>query len=275
MAKWVFLIDSFVAEENAVLHFRDLSFQRGYGVFDFFRLEGAEPLFLDDHLDRFHRSAEGLHLNLPASKKELKDIVYELLHKNALAGTGIRLSLSGGYSEDGFSIGRPNLLVSQHRFTPPTGEQLNKGIRLLTYPYQRQLPHIKTIDYLMAIWLQPKRAAQGADDILYHHSGFISECPRSNFFLVTANDCVVTPSENILTGITRKKILELAKEHFRVEERPVRLGEIQMAKEAFLTSTTKQILPVARIDDKTFAQNPITRRLMELFRSTYNQQLVP
>lgn len=270
MAKWVFLNDSFVAEDKALLHFRDLSFQRGYGVFDFFRLAGPEPLFLDDHLERFYRSAEGLHLPVPASKKELKSVVYDLLQKNALPDTGVRLSLSGGYSEDGFNIGQPNLLVSQHSFTPPTASQLKQGIRLLTYSYQRQLPHIKTIDYLMAIWLQPRRVAQGADDILYHHNGFISECPRSNFFLVTSDNRVVTPSENILRGVSRKKILELAKEHFQVEERPVSLAEIQTAKEAFLTSTTKQILPVAQIDDKTFAQNPITRRLMELFHLTYN-----
>ncbi|WP_121356373.1 aminotransferase class IV [Flavisolibacter nicotianae] len=271
MAKWVFLNDSFVAEEKAMLHFRDLSFQRGYGVFDFFRLAGSKPLFLDDHLDRFNRSAEGLHLPLPTPKKELNDIVLDLVQKNDLPGTGIRLSLSGGYSEDGFNIGQPNFLVSQHSFTPPPASQLDKGIRLLTYSYQRQLPHIKSIDYLMAIWLQPQRAVQGADDILYHHNGFISECPRSNFFLVTADDRVVTPSENILSGVTRKKVLDLAKEYFQVEERPVGLAEIQTAKEAFITSTTKQILPVAQIDDKIFARNPVTRKLMGLFHSTYNQ----
>lgn len=272
MAQWVFLNDDFVAEEKACLHFRDLSFQRGYGIFDFFRLQGNSPIFLEDHLDRFYFSAAGLRLPVPLQRQELKDCLSELIKKNNLPETGIRLSLTGGYSEDGFNIGSPNLLLSQHRFTPPTGEQIQNGIKLYTYPYQRSLPHIKSIDYLMAVWLQTKRIENGADDILYHQSGIISECPRSNFFLVTAEEKIVTPSENALAGITRKKVLELAKEHFPMEERPVSLTEIQNAKEAFITSTTKQILPVAAIDRVQLPQRGIALKLLQLFRSRYSDQ---
>ena len=272
MAKWVFLNASFVEEEKAFLHFRDLSFQRGYGIFDFFRLQGNNPLFLEDHLDRFYFSAAGLHLPVPLQREELKNCIFELIKKNRQPNCGIRLSLTGGYSEDGFNIGRPNLLLSQHSFTPPTTEQVQNGIRLLTYPYQRSLPHIKSIDYLMAIWLQPQRLAQGVDDILYQNNGFISECPRSNFFLVTAEKKIVTPVQNALAGITKKKVLELAKEHFTVEERPVSMTEIQTAKEAFITSTTKQILPVAAIDSVQFPQRDISLKLLQLFRSRYSDR---
>lgn len=269
MAKWVFLNGSFVSEEKASLHFRDLSFQRGYGIFDFFRLVVNTPLFLDDHIDRFFFSAGGMHLPAPVNREELKKIVFDLIERNNLPGTGIRLSLTGGYSEDGFNIGKPNFLVSQHRFTPPSAEQVHNGIRLFSYPYQRPLPSIKSIDYLMAVWLQPKRAASGADDILYHQNGVISESPRSNFFLVTADEKIVTPAENALPGITRKKVLQLAREHFTVEERPVALAEIALAKEAFITSTTKQILPISQIDEHMFPRNHVSQKFLRLFRSAY------
>jgi branched-chain amino acid aminotransferase len=269
MARWVFFNNDFVAEEKACIHFRDLSFQRGYGIFDFFRLQGNEPLFLEDHLDRFYFSAEAMRLPVPFDREDLKNSIFELIRKNAQPNTGVRLSLTGGFSEDDFSIGKPALLVSQHSFTPPTAEQIQQGIRLFTFPYQRSLPHIKSINYLMAVWLQPQKIAAGADDILYHQNGFISECPRSNFFLVKADETIVTPSENALAGITRKKLLQLAREHFAVEERPVLMKDLQAAREAFITSTTKQILPVAAIDSYQLPQRKVSLKLLQLFQSAY------
>jgi D-alanine transaminase/branched-chain amino acid aminotransferase len=273
MANWVFFQDDFIEEEKARVHFKDLSFQRGYGIFDFFRLVGNSPLFLDDHLDRFYYSASNMHLSVAPDRETLKKTITGLIQKNNLPNTGIRLSLTGGYSNDGFTIGKPNLLISQHTFAPPTEEQIEKGIRLLSYNYQRSLPHIKSIDYLMAVWLQPKRIEAGADDILYIKDGWVSECPRSNFFLLTEDNKLVTPAAHVLAGVTRKKVLELAKNHLAVEERPVSVEEFKAAKEAFITSTTKQILPVAAIDDTVFTKKKMTLELLRLFRETCEQEL--
>lgn len=266
---WVFLNDGLIEEEKAFIYFKDLSFQRGYGAFDFFRLAGNKPLFLEDHLDRFFASAEGLRLPVPLGRAALTASIFALIEENNLPGTGIRLGLTGGQSDDGFSIGKPSLILSQHRFTPPTEAQIEQGIKLLTHSYQRSLPHIKSIDYTMAVWLQPKRIEAGADDILYHHNGIISECPRSNFFLVTAENTIVTPSENVLAGITRKKLLQIVKDHFEVEERNIGLDELKTAKEAFITSTTKQLLPVAQVDDIVFKEKSVSHQLLHLFRSIY------
>jgi branched-subunit amino acid aminotransferase/4-amino-4-deoxychorismate lyase len=267
MAKWVFIDGFFIEEEKAVLSFKDISFQRGYGIFDFFRLVGNKPLFLDDHLDRFFLSAAGMHLPVPFTREEIKTAVFDLVARNNLPETGIRLSLTGGNAEDGFTIGQPAFLLSQHSFIPPSEEQVQKGISLLSCPHQRQLPHIKSIDYLMAVWLQPKRIAAGKDDILYYQNGLISESPRSNFFLVTADDVIVTPAENVLAGVTRRKVIELATKHFAVEERAVSMEEIKTAKEAFLTSTTKQILPVSQVDETIFRQRKVAHHLLGLSRS--------
>lgn len=266
MAKWVFINDDFIEEEKALLHYRDLSFQRGYGAFDFFKLIESEPLFLNDHLNRFYSSAEEMYLPIEFSKEEIKNRIAGIIRRNNSPCTGIRLSLTGGYSEDGFTVAKPNFIISQHRFTPPDKAQIEKGIKLLSYPYQRQLSHIKTIDYLMAIYLQPLLNEKKFDDLLYHQGGLITECPRSNFFIITKDDVIVTASENILQGITRMKILEIARQQFKVEERAISLEEIKTAKEIFITSTTKQLLPVAQIDDIILSGRKTTMELLHRFQ---------
>ncbi|RYZ29433.1 MAG: amino acid aminotransferase [Chitinophagaceae bacterium] len=228
MAKWIFINGNWVEEEAGLLHFKDLSILRGYGIFDFFRLVGNEPLFLNDHLDRFFASAEAMHLKAGMERAELQQAIKNLIRKNQLPDTGIRIGLTGGYSADGFNLGKPNLFISQHNFTTPQQKEIEKGIKLTSYPYQRQLSHIKSIDYLMAVWLQPMRIEKNADDILYHSNGLISECPRANFFLITQDDRIVTPASGVLRGITRKKLIELTGDQFLIEEREVKMEELQI-----------------------------------------------
>ena len=117
----------------------------------------------------------------------------------------------------------------------------------------------------MSIWLQPFLKEQAADDILYYFNDNIRESPRSNFFLVTEDGKLVTPASNILQGVTRKNVIQMASMEYGVEERDVRLHEVQTAREAFITSTTKQIIPVVQLDGKAIADarpGEITKKLM-------------
>jgi D-alanine transaminase/branched-chain amino acid aminotransferase len=267
MSNWSFINDEFVTQEKAVLHIDDLSIQRGYGIFDFFKVQNSVPVFLEEHLERFYLSAEQMRLNVGYTKAELKQILFQLLQKNNIDNTGVRMTLTGGYSPDGYKLSKPNLIISPRSFTPPTKERFEKGIKLVTYEHQRQLPKVKSIDYLMPVWLQPFIKGKDADDVLYHRNGMASECPRSNFFIVTTDDTIVTASKNILKGVTRNKLIEIAKRSFKVEERDLTIEEIKCAKEAFITSTTKTILPVKQIDAYFFGkQNPATKLLYDLLQ---------
>jgi branched-chain amino acid aminotransferase len=240
----------FISIENASIPINDLGIQRGYGVFDFLRVAGHKPLFIDDHLDRFFYSAEVMRLKIKQEKTELKSIIQELINTNNLNHSGIRLILTGGESVDGYIISEPRLSIIQQSLKPPPYKLPDTGIMLVSNEYQRQLPHVKTTDYLMAIWLQPWMKEKNADDILYHHNGYISECPRSNFFMITKKNILVTPKEKILNGITRKKVIDLAKKiGIETEERDIHLNEITEIKESFITSSTKRMLPVSKIDD--------------------------
>jgi branched-chain amino acid aminotransferase len=241
--------------DEASFSVNDLGVQRGYGIFDFLRVSNNIPLFIEDHLDRFFNSAQEMRLSFNESRHELKDIVFQLIRENNLSSSGIRIILTGGVSPDGYKIISPELAIVQQAITPPPDEMALPGIHLLSYPFQRQIAHVKTTDYLMAIWLQPWLRKNGGDDMLYHHEGIFSECPRSNIFLVTNDGRLVTPGRNILKGITRKQVIRLALEiGITVEERDITFHEIRAAREAFITSSTKRLVPVRQLDHIKFEQ---------------------
>ena len=247
---FVFVNDDLIPSSEASLLVSDLAIQRGYGIFDFLKAIDHTPVFPDEHLERFLHSARQLRLDVARTKEELLGCIRLLMEKNRIPDSGIKLTLTGGYSPDGYALIKPNFVITQSPLQFPVTGLFEKGLRLVSYPHQRQMPDTKTIDYLMAIWLQPYILERNADDVLYHRGGLISECPRSNFFIVTNDDTVVTPLDGILKGVIRGKVLELAGRQFKTAERPVTLEEIWNAKEAFITSTTKHVVPVVELDGR-------------------------
>ncbi|MBD0280214.1 MAG: aminotransferase class IV, partial [Flavisolibacter sp.] len=116
--RFAFINDAFIPEEKASLPIQDLSMQRGYGIFDFFRTVNHHPLFLDEHLERFYYSAEQMRLAVPYEKESLKEIIAILLHKNNNSASGIRMLLTGGCAPDGFTITTPNFIITQQLLLP-------------------------------------------------------------------------------------------------------------------------------------------------------------
>jgi D-alanine transaminase/branched-chain amino acid aminotransferase len=164
--------------------------------------------------------------------------------------------VSGGDAADGYTITTPRLIILQQVLAAPDSQLSNKGIHLVSYPFQRQLAEVKTTDYLMAIWLQPWMKSKGADDILYYQQAGVTECPRSNIFMVTIDNKLITPSNRMLKGITRKNILKVAAEQgIELELRDISLEELKTAKEVFISSSTKRIVPVAQLDDQIYHVN--------------------
>lgn len=240
--------------ENGGVPLGDLLVQRGYGIFDFLRVANNKPLFIDAHLDRLFNSAAMMRLSITSSKEEIKKWVAELIQKNNIPNSGIRLIIAGGDAPDGYTITKPHLIIIQQPLDPPGATISSKAIQLVSYFYQRQLAEVKTTDYLMAIYLQPWMKSKGADDILYYNDVSVSECPRSNIFMVTQDNTIVTPSRNMLKGITRKNIIQLAADYdLKLEQRDISLAEIKTAKEVFITSSTKRIIPVRGLDEQNFS----------------------
>lgn len=261
---YIFLNDDFVPEENARIHVSDLAIQRGYGIFDFFRILDNCPLFIDDYIQRFYSSADEMRLEVPYSRNGFRSILMELISKNDIPMSGIKVILTGGYSPDAYQLIKPNLIITQQSLKLP-GNQLSEGIKVITHEYMREMPHVKTINYLMGIWTQKKMLEQRASDVLYHIQGRVTEFPRCNFFIVKKDNMVVTPDKNILHGITRKHVVTLASKKFQVKEESVSLNDIADAKEAFLTSTTKRIIPITQVDNQKIGTGQPGSITKELF----------
>ncbi|QCR21347.1 aminotransferase class IV [Pontibacter sp. SGAir0037] len=235
--------------ENASLHISDLAIQRGYGVFDFFKCQGQRPLFLPEYLDRLYDSARFVELAVPLSRDELETGIYKLLEKNDLELSGMKIIVTGGYSANGYDPVKPNLVMLQQPLVLPDAYIIEQGIKVITHEYVRELPLAKTINYVTGIKLIRQIREQGAADVLYHQNGIVTELPRCNFFIVRQDNTVVTPAQDVLAGITRKNVLQLAARKFKAEAATVTLDDVANAKEAFLTSTTKRILPIVQVDN--------------------------
>lgn len=276
MIKYYAVNGEIIPREQAVIGVDDLAILRGYGMFDFFLVREGHPLFFDDYLDRFERSARLLHLVLPFSREELKAQIMRLIRANDLQEAGLKLVLTGGYSPDGYSFTRPNLVILASPLPQYPSAKYEKGVKLMLHEYHRSIPTAKTINYIVGINLLPQMQAAGAEDVLFHFGGLVFETTRANFFIVKNDGSVVTASEGILAGITRKKTLEIARQHLQVEERNLTMEELKTAKEAFISSSTKQIMPVVRVDGFSIGNGrpgEITRQLMRLLEEAVEEHL--
>lgn len=259
-----------IPQAEASLGVTDLALIRGFGIFDYFVFENQQPRFLEDYLNRFTRSAAKMHMELPLSREELASQIQKLIQQNGQDKGGIRLLLTGGYTENGFTPSTPNLLILQYPFSQPPAEHYEQGARIMTHHYQRELPTVKTINYLRGIWLIPALKAQQADYVLYHDGQYVRESDRSNFFLVDKEGVLVTPAERVLLGITRMKLLQLAKGlGIPTAERDIELTELEGAQECFISSSLKGALPIRSIDGKPVGEGkpgPLSRQLQQAFQ---------
>lgn len=262
-----------IPEKEAKLSITDLAIVRGYGIFDFFKTVRNHPIFLEDNLDRFYQSANLMDLPVNYSREELKAQITALMEANLIPESGIKILLTGGYSSDGYSIAEPNLIISQQALKRNLTAEI-KGIKLLPFNYHRPFSLVKSIDYVMGIQALKTAKSQGADDVVYIQNGLISECPRANFFLISLDGKLITAGNDVLEGITRKKIIELAKTIMEVEVRNISIQDIESASEAFISSTTKNITPITSLlgfKDFDTQAGPITKRLQELLQKlVYN-----
>lgn len=263
MREFSYLNGQILPSEETKIHVSDLGFLRGYGIFDFFRVIKGRPVFLPDHLDRFENGAKQMGLPVAESREKLQDIIFELIRLNPNELLGIKIILTGGYSTDGFTPAEdPNLLIIPKPFT---FKDSSAGLKLITLEYRRDIPEVKTLNYVTPIRMLPKLKEMKADDFLYYDQGLISESSRSNVFIVK-NERIFTPKTAVLPGITRMHLIAKCGGLFELEQRAVTLTETLAADEVFVTRSSQRIQAVTQIDDRIFNQGRIgkvTKKLQE------------
>jgi branched-chain amino acid aminotransferase len=268
----IYYVDGeFVPAEKAVIPVDDLAILRGIGIFDLLRTYDGKPYFLDAHIDRLEKSAREIDLALPWSHDRISGIVKQTLAKNDIPEANIRIVVTGGSSKDFMTpSGRPRLLVLVSPIPRLPAEWYTDGVKIISWEVERPIPGAKSIDYISASLALKKAAAEGAVEALYiDRNGLALECTTSNIFAFIGEK-LATPGRGILSGVTRKVVLELARDLFPIDIRDISRSELLKADEVFITGTSKGLVPVVNVDDGTIGEGvpgARTRQLMEKMKA--------
>ena len=244
----------------------DLSIHRGYSIFDFLKIIDRNNPWLDLYLDRLYRSALAVHLELKETRSSWTSLINSLLDKNDCDDAFLKIIVSAGHSVDGYNtLGKSRTLIACSSVSSPSADIYESGGKLISRQYRRDLPGIKTTNYLYSASIADQMKQEDVIDVLYHWDGKVSECSRCNFFIVK-NGIVSTAKDDILHGITRHRVLDLKNTSTPIVTGDISIDDITQADEAFITSTTKGVLPITQIDDVIISSQvgAITGQLMSL-----------
>ena len=252
----------------------------GDGVFETMRVYRGVPFAWRRHLERLVASANGLGLTVPPAE-ELRAATDEVLDANDLEEGRLRLTITGGPAPLGSERGDapPTVVVAA---TPMKPWPFSETVVSVPWPRNERgaTAGLKTISYAENVRALAYARAHGAGEAMFCNTrGELCEATGSNVFLVR-DGTVVTPAADsgCLLGVTRALVLELcADDHQAVEERAVAPDELASADEAFLTSSTREVQPISRVDDRALpaVPGPMTQRLAEMFTELVARNLDP
>lgn len=275
----VFIDERYVAPHEARISIFDPGFTRGDAVYDTVSVWKGWFFRLDDHVARFQRSAAGMRLTLPHRPPEIKRILAECVRRAGLDSAYVQMILTRGEFP---APDRRDPRLCQNRFIglalpyiwiiPP--ERQEEGIDLAIADVRRTPSEAMDARVKNFNWMDLQRGLlqaldRGADTaVLCTPAGHLAEGPGFNLFL--AKDGVLwTPRGNVLEGITRATVLELAAELGIVaREAELPADALRGADEAFLSTTAGGIMPVARVDGVPLGPGrpgPISQRLRALY----------
>jgi branched-chain amino acid aminotransferase len=266
----VYLNGRIVPLADAAISPLDIGLLRGYAVFDLLRTVGGRPFLLAEHLQRLRASAERLGLEVPASDEDISAAIDELLALNGHEEATVRLVLTGGVSPDGmdFDPATPTFLILTHDLHEPPPSLYEVGGALLTERHQREMPEAKTTNYLTMLGNRERIADAGALDLLYHDGERVLEAASASVYFVRDGRIFAVPGD-VLWGTVGSLVLELAGGDYEVVLGEMSLAEALDADEVFLTSTTRGVVPIVRLDNRAVgdgAPGPVTRELMARWR---------
>lgn len=273
-----------VPSDAATVSVYDRGFRSGEGVFETFRAYGSHVFRRDAHLERAVTGAEALGFPLDAGALAAAVDATAVANLDAHGGADsvVRLTATPGSLDPdavwpGGTIGGPTIVVTSHRLR--NDEALYRdGVSATAVPWARELPTIKAVSYLAASLARRQAHEQGAyEALLTDARGDVLEGASSNVFAVVRGVLVTPPvSAGLLAGVTRAVVLEVAAaDAIAIEERAVTLDELAVADEAFLTSTTREVVPLVRLVGRrvgTGRPGPVTRSLHEGYRATVRRE---
>lgn len=272
-------------EREARISVFDHGFLYGEGVYEVLRTYGHQPFLFEPHMARLRRSAERVALPVPWTDEDIlariRATIEAAQSQGQLRGEAyIRLLLTRGVGDllyDPAACPSPTTVIIVKPLAESPSSIYEEGVTVALVPVVRNHrqsvdPAIKSNNLLNnALAMQQAIARRSFEALMRNHRGELCECAQSNFFLVS-NGVLRTPplDAGLLAGITRAFVMDVAASlGYRTREETLVDTDLAAADEMFLTSSTKEIVPVVRVDDLTIGNGrpgSITRALITEFR---------
>ena len=251
----VYLNGEYLAQSQARVSVLDRGFLFGDGVYEVIPVFGGVPLRMDEHLARLQRSMDRVSLSNPLSPHQWNEIFQSLLQKNPGDDRSIYLQVTRGAAAvrdlSLFTDTEPTVFVMVNDIKPVDYQKLENGIDAITVDdFRWKACDIKSVSLIANVIIRLHANAMNVTDAVMIRGGLVTEGTASNIFVIK-DGVIATPpkGDHLLPGITRDLVIELALANgFRVEERDIQKPELQSADEIWLTSSTREIAPVVKID---------------------------
>jgi branched-chain amino acid aminotransferase len=281
------------AEHEAVVSVFDHGFLYGEGIYETLRTYHGCAFLYDRHMRRMRNSARLIDLALPFTDDELAAHIRDTIAAANLSGneTYIRVLVTRGIGDLTYDLKatpEPSWVIIVKPLISPAAELYDRGVNVVLVDVVRNHPQsvnpmIKS-NNLMNSALAAQQAIKrgGFEAVMRNYRGELTECTQSNFFIVKNGAALTPPLESgLLPGITREFIFEIGRDAgIDVREQVLRDEDLFRADESFLTSTTRELLPIVAVDDRKIGDGkpgPVTLKLLKAFRQTcsYPEYSVP
>ena len=272
-------------ECEAVISVFDHGFLYGEGIYETMRTYHGRPFLYDRHMRRLRRSASMIELALPFSDDELASQIRATQAAATLDGEAyIRVLVTRGVGELTYDLKAtpsPSVVIIVKPQIDPAAEVYDKGVRVVIVDVVRNHPAtvnpmIKSNNLMnSALAMQQALRSNAFEGVMRNYKGELTECTTSNLFIAKNNVALTPPLEaGLLPGITREFLFDIGKDAgIEVVERALVDDDLFRADEAFLTSTTRELVPIVAVNDRTIGDGrpgPVTWKLLHAFRRAVN-----
>jgi len=271
----IYLNGEFMPIEQARVPVLDRGFIFGDGVYEVIPVYSRHPFRLAEHLRRLQASLDGIRLSNPHDDAEWTRLVRRLIGLNKPEDQSLYLHVTRGVAKRDHAFPKgvaPTVFMMSNALVTPPGDQVEKGVGAITATDNRWLRcDIKAIALLPNVLLRQLAVDADCVETVLLRDGSMTEGAASNIFVVKDGILLAPPKNHLmLPGITYDVVLELAQaDGIKLEVRTVAESELRGADEAWLTSSTKEVLAIVRLDGKALGKGvpgPLFRRMYALYQ---------
>jgi len=278
----VYLNGHFMPLADAKVPALDRGFVFGDGVYELVPVYSRKPFRLEEHLRRLQHSLDGIRLANPHGVARWRELIEQLIALQEFDDQSVYLQITRGVAprDHAFPPGvPPTVFMFAQPLVSATGTQKAAGVCAITAPDIRWgRCDIKAISLLANVLARQQAVDAGCAETVMLRDGFLSEGAASNIFVVKNGVLLAPPPSNlILTGITYDVVLELAAAHgIPAELRAISEAELRSADELWMTSSTKEIMPIVKLDGVPVGAGvpgPLARQMDALYQD-FKQQVM-